>query len=603
MLDVRRQLTPARLVAPLLLAAAGQSFGQSIFVEQYQNGGWQAAPGFDAPGGGSGLPSGSDIDLTLTSSAVIRISTDDPANTDIGVISVIAPSGVAGTVIVARGAAPALDETRVVGQPAARTIAGLIAKGDVAVQIHARTIAGVGVEARRVARIDLTGNLEAPVIHWGVDDQTQPGIGAISVEGSVAADAQIVAVHGRIDEVTVGGDLLGNLAAQNGGIGRITIDGSVGNAETAPTIYGWSGAEDHGIVTLLVGGSIGTPTAPARVLTGGPIIRIEADAVHAEIDSMIDPADPGYLGGLLVRSGDLVGEVFIEEISSFGGWAEAPCVIDVAGDIDGNVIVNRLVRNERPGGPEIAIGGRLTAGSLLSVGGMFNGRADLPGAEIRVGAPAGVEGQIIVADRQFIEFDNDDTVRLAGDGLAVTPDARFLPQPFGEIGGGSVGIAPFNFHAFESFPQHNEVLTLKPGSTLTGSVLRLYGPAFGPLPEFIVEHRAAETSAWTDRSDEFVALAAAEETEATREVRIESLSPQGFEPGEWRLRPVEGSLSCAFTTELPSVRFDSEYADNTFRFTILSDCDTGGRQRTNGLRDQDVEDYVTPVDPGVDPCP
>ncbi|MEL6797952.1 MAG: hypothetical protein AAFO89_14170, partial [Planctomycetota bacterium] len=86
------------------------------------------------------------------------------------------------------------------------------------------------------------------------------------------------------------------------------------------------------------------------------------------------------------------------------------------------------------------------------------------------------------------------------------------------------------------------------------------------------------------------------------------LGGASFEPGQWRMRPVDDTLRCAFTIGLPSIGFESEYSDDTYRFNVRLDCDdTGGRSglRTdlNEIRGQDVEDYVTPVDPGTNPCP
>ncbi|MEO1534869.1 MAG: hypothetical protein AAFS11_04815 [Planctomycetota bacterium] len=600
----RSPRTARRLLIAAMLAAGGQALGQSIFVQQFDGGSWQPAPGFDGPGGGSGLPSGSDINLELTGSEIIRVFADNPETTDIGVISVSAPDGATPTVLVASNAGPGINEAAPLGSIAARSIGGLIAPATATVQVHAGSITGVGIEAGRIARLDLTGNLDAPVIHWGEQSQTQPGIAAIDIDGSVTANGSVVAVNGRIDTISIAGDVLGDIAAQNGGIVSLDIDGSVGDDTHAPTIYAWAGAENFSIQVLDVQGSIGTPANPARILAGGPLARVEADAFHAHFDAMLNPADRGFLGGLIVRSGDLNGSVLVEELTSYSGWSEAPCVLSVAGDLDGTIIMNRYVRNENPFGPEIDIAGSMSADSLISVGGLTNQVPALPGAEIRVGAPQGLAGQIIVVDSDADPFDMSDTVRLAGDGLAVTPDAKYPPQLFSELGGGSVGIAPFNFHSFESFPQHNETIDIEPGSSLIGAVVRLYGPAFGVAPAFVIEHRADPTLPWGDRSADFIIDAASTESQATREIRIEAIGNASFDPGEWRMRPVDDTLRCAFTIGLPSIGFDSEYADDTYRFVVRSECDnTGGRTTLNDVRGADIEEYITPVDPGTNPCP
>ncbi len=587
--------------APLLLAAAGQAHAQSIFVEQYTAGAWRALPGFDAPGGGSGLPSGSDIALELAGSAVVRISTDDPASTDIGLVSVRVLGTGTPTVLIASGGGPGVNEASPIGAPGARSIAGVIAP-DAAMQIHAGSVSGPGIEARHLVRLDLSGDLDGRVIHWGQPGSTQPGIGGIDIGGSVTANAGIVAVHGRVDRVDVHGDLLGDLAAQNGGFGPISIEGNIGNADRGPSVYAWSGAEALAIETLVVGGAIGTPGTPARVITGGPVFRIEADEIHADIDTQLTDSDFGFVGGVIARAGDLTGSLVIRSLSGFAGNADAPCVISAAGDLDGIIIVENVVRNENPSGPEIDIGGSVTAGSVISVNGMVNLQPGLPGSQIRVGTAGGLQGQIIVHDRDVAPFDADDSI-VVGSGFAVSPQTTSYLTLFEELGGGSVGIAPFNFHPIECFPQHNETITIAPGSALTGAVIRLYGPAFGEAPAFVIEHRADPISSWTDRSGDFTVLAADTEGASTREIRVEAIGTAAFDAGEWRLRPVDNTLRCAFTVGLPSIGFDSEYADDTYRFTVVSDCPGGGRTTTNDLRGQDEGDYVNPVDPGVDPCP
>ncbi|MEL6795479.1 MAG: hypothetical protein AAFO89_01510, partial [Planctomycetota bacterium] len=489
----------------LLLAASGQAVGQSIFVEQFQNGAWRSAPGF-GPAGGSGVPSGSNITLDLNSSETIRIFADNPAATDIGVITVTAPAGATPTVLVAANTGPGVNEAAPIGSPAARSVGGIIVPRSATVQVHAGTLTGVGIEAGRVVRLDLTGDLDGPVIHWGRSGMTQPGVAAINVDGSITPNGSVVAVNGQIDAIDVEGDVLGDVAAQNGGIISFDVAGSIGNESNAPTIYAWSGDEVHAIRTLLVGGSIGTATNPPRILASGPVVRIETDAFHAHFDALLNPADRGFLGGIIVREGDLTGSVIVEELTSFGGWSEAPCVISVPGDLDATLVMNRYVRNENPLGPEINIAGGMSADSLISLGGMTNQAPSLPGAEIRIGAPQGLAGQIIIVDSEDDPFDLSDTIRLAGDGLTVTPNAKYPPQLYAELGGGSIGIAPFNFHSFESFPQHNETIDLEPGSSLVGAVVRLYGPTFGVAPEFVIEHRAEGAASWTDRSGDFMVV-------------------------------------------------------------------------------------------------
>jgi hypothetical protein len=600
---------PIAVVAPVLAAfCAGPALAQTIIVERLVGSVWQPLAGV------TGKPSGSNLAIALTASDTVRIYADNPALTDIGLVTVTCPDTASPTILIARSAPSSPTTAAPLGTSAARSIRGLSAAGRARVQINAGALGRDGVEAFEVVRLDLAGDLDGPVIHWGsAQDGPARGIAAIVVGGSITQSAPIVAVNGRIAIVDVAGDVRATLAAQNGGFGTIDIAGSLGAADTPADLFGWSGAAAHGLSFLLVGGDIGHPSARGSIQTGGAVVRIEADAVHAHIDTLLDasdPADLGFLGGLICRTGALTGSLAARTLTSFGGWSEAPCRLAVAGDLEATVILENGLRNENPTGPEIEIRGALAPDALISAGSFITSNPAMPGPQLRIAGP--LRGQVIAGTDIAASFADPASIQLGLNApFMVTPDTKHYATLFGDLGGGAVGVAPFNFHPLECFPQHNETIQLAQGERLEGAVVRLYGPAFAADPTMVVEHRADPAAAWTDRSADFAVLLADEQPDADREVAVRGIAGAHFEPGEWRLRPADESIRCAFTRGTPAVVFDSEYDDNTYRFIVAGGCQprTGGGARIDGddrfndLRDEDHADNVNPVDPGTNPCP
>ncbi|MEM8756515.1 MAG: hypothetical protein AAGF47_01870 [Planctomycetota bacterium] len=577
----RRRASALAVLAMLAAAHAGVAAAQTITAETWDGSRWSPLPGM------TDLPSGSDVTISLPAFAVVRVTADDPAATDVGVISVSAPPGVFPEVIVADAATPNV-RAPANSAPAFRTVAGLIAPASV-VALSAETLTGFGIEAREVVRVSLTGDLDAPIVHWGEPSLTGARtIRSIDIGGSITDRAPVVARDGRVGSVTVVGDVRSTLAAQHGGFGQVLIGGDFAPTPNGPNadLHAFSGETQYfAIERLDVDGTIGTTDRPAQITTGGPVLRIEADELHADINTMLDPSDPGFIGGIETRSGGFSGSLYARTLTSFGFNPDATCAIEINGDLDAFVFLENGTRNERADGPEIDIAGSVGPNAVLSIATMIRSETGLPAAQIRIGDADGVKGQVIVGNELPQSFEGDNTIVIGGDNpLVVTPATRFYTETADRIGGGAVGIAPFNFHTVESFPRHNETVELDEGERLVNAVLRLYGPVFSPSGQdaFIVEHLAPGASVWADRSDEFTAIIATEEAAATRRVDLTAEPGAHYEPGQWRIRPAEDRVRCAFVRDLPLARFSSEYDDNTYRFTVTGGCT--GLPRTPGRR-------------------
>lgn len=568
----------ALAAAPLTLTATSNA--QGIYAEFYSGSnpgdGWAALPGFPSQDAGEeGLPSGSDLTIDLSSSQIIRLFTDDPANTDIGVITLNAETGLAPTLIVANTTNHTVSTASPLGQIACRTLAGIRANEQTKVQINAHSISGPGIDTHRVVRLDLTGDLDAPVVHWGDLSTTAPDVGPIAIAGDITPKGSVAAYKGNIGAVTVQGDLNGIISARAGSIESIDVAGSIGS-QGRPAIHAVAPFGAFAIDRVIAGNNIGRPGSPADIITSGAVRAIEADEIHANIDLENDPAAPGFIALFETRTGDFSGGFRARSLSSFGGWSEAPCSVSVAGDVLGDIIFTNVVRNENSSGPEIDIAGTVAQDASIIVGGVPTTDAGLPAAQIIVRSEKSLEGLIIVGNGFPGVFPNPASIQVGTQSPVVVTDSnKHYTTPFAEFGGGAVAIAPFNFHQTESFPNHNETITLEGDQLLTAVAPRFFGPVFsaGGAQQMIVEHLAEGAQVWVDRSGEFFVEAPTENASGSRTIVIRAIAPSSFNAGQWRLRPVDGALKSARAINTPDVAFDSEYDDDTYRFNVAGGAD------------------------------
>ncbi len=565
----------------LLLAAAlcqaPAALAQGIYAEVYDqtNARWNALPGFPSKAAGQpGLPSGSDLTIEVQGSDTIRVYSDSPTTTDIGVITLDAQPGMAPTLLIGKPSLPQPNANAPLDQLGCRTLAGIKADERTRAQIFAKHISGPGVEVHRLVRLDLTGDLDAPIVHWGDTATPPPSIGVIDIDGSVTPKGSVAAYNGSIGAVTIGGDFNGQLSARRGPITSLSVSGDMGS-EGRPAVWASAPLGSFAIERVTVAGDIGRPGELADIITAGAILTIEADEIHANIDLETDPAVPGFLAGVTTRTGGYEGLLRARTLTSFGGWSVAPCMLSIAGDFSGEMIFTNAIRNERAAGPEIDIAGSVTEGSSIIVGAMPVTNTGMPSSEILVRGEQGLQGQIIVGKGQVTDFPGDAAVRVGvGSPSIVTSASKFYDIPFADFGGGSVGIAPFNFHTTESWPHHNATVTLAQNELLVAVAPRFFGPVFTDTSaQMIVEHLEPGAQTWTDRSADFYVEASADET-GDRTIVVHADGTASFTAGQWRLRPVDGTLLSARAIGTPEVRFVSEYDDDTYRFTVEggSDC-------------------------------
>jgi hypothetical protein len=585
---------------------AATSDAQGIYAESYSaanpGDGWVTLPGFpNQDASEPGLASGSDILIEITNSATIRVFTDDPANTDIGVITLRTQPDHVPTLIVGKPLLPATSETSSISPMACRTLAGITANERTRVQVRAHSIVGPGIDVHQLIRLDLAGDLDAPVVHWGDMPGVAPKLGAINIAGDVTPKGSIAAYRGPIGPITITGDLNGNISALRKNIESISVGGSIG-AQGRPVIYATSPQLPFAIDHITVQGSIGTPGSLTGIITAGAIRAIEANEIHANIDLETDPQSPGYIAALTTRQGDFSGSFRARTLTSFGGLNQAPCAVNIAGNLDGEMIFTNGIRNEYAAGPEVDIGGTITENAIFVTGIIARNDALIPAGEILIRSEQSLAGQIIIGKGNETDFNEPARVTVGmSSPKVITNTNKHYTAPFEDFGGGAIGVAPFNFHQNESFPNHNETITLESNQLLTAVAPRFYGPVYAveaPL-HMIVEHLAEGSQTWIDRSNEFTTQAPTEETEGSRTIVVHAVAPSSFGPGQWRLRPIDGTLKSAMAISNPDVKFVSEYSDDSFRFNVIggSDCPApGGRSQTNNNEiDFDDNDGITNV--------
>lgn len=560
----------ALLMAAALISAPA-ALAQGIYAETWDqaNARWNALAGFPSRALGQvGLPSGSDLTIEIQNSATLRVYADNPATTDIGVVTLRTQPGQSPTLLIGKNDLPQPSASTPLTQMACRTLAGVNANELTRTQIHAQNISGPGVEVHRLIRLDLTGDLDAPIIHWGDKSDPAPSAGPIDIEGSITPKGSIAAYEGSIGAVTIAGDLNGHITARQGTIASIDVAGDMGS-DGRPAIWASAPFGSFAIDHITIAGNIGRPGQLADITTAGSIRMIEADEIHANIDLEADPAVPGFIAGLTTRTGGYEGLLRARTLTSFGGWDIAPCFVSIAGDLEGEFIFTNAIRNERSAGPEIDIAGTVTETSSIIIGSMPVTNTGMPAGEIFVRAEQGLAGQIIVGKGQTTDFPANAIIRV---GIAspsiVTSASKFYDIPFANFGGGSVGIAPFNFHTTESWPHHNATVTLAQNELLVAVAPRFFGPVMTDTSaQMIVEHLAPSSQTWTDRSADF-AVEAATSTDGDRTIVVSALGSASFTAGQWRMRPVDGTLLSARAIGTPEVRFVSEYDDNTYRFNV-----------------------------------
>ena len=351
--------------------------------------------------------------------------------------------------------------------------------------------------------------------------------------GSVAADL--------VTRLRASGDLNASVTAgpRSGGgtssLVQLRVDGDLrGDVDF---LYG-------AIDEITVGGDIGSKTNTVTIRARDGIKAMTADAVWANIDADTDSTGNGSFRALTTSVGGFAGSLMAKRLESptsgdglyIAGDLSADLTlplgirlpIEIDGDLTGSIDAS-----------EILVGA--TIGSI-TVDGSLTGSVTLDAS--------GLDGQIVVnAGNGTGDWTGPVTVGsiILDDGSAQPDEAPSYDRASADLGGGAIGLVPFNLHGADSSLADGAVVLNT--HFLTQARIRHYGPITvdqtGGLAVKI-ERRTSyypnnNTSSWSDVSSSW---ATSDVTVSGRDLLIAGVSGQ-FDCGyEYRITRIAGRVEC-----------------------------------------------------------
>lgn len=561
-----------------MLAGTTTAIGQ-IKVEHSSGGGIfsdvTTNPAFvDFVGAGG---SGDDLEL-ITTSGTYRISTLNTTTQDIGVVTY--NGGNAITILVSSSATGTNPANQLAD--GTRDWEGLVGSGATRVTLQAsvsRDTTGP-VTAGSIVRIDAGRNIGVDAGDDIVQDPLAgtPTLAAVrAITGTVYGD--IYAESGDITLVSAAVDMLGDVRSETGKVGTVFADaGDIG----APT----------DIVSIFAGADVSAQSGTNRET----IQLIAGDNVYADIVASETLAKEGRLRRLVSNeaadlSGGLTGTNVPGILAGSVQAYEAEWRSSVTGDaipcINAGTASADIYFFHEPFTPISLdeLTGTILISDSLDIVIDPSGTSD---SMIHIREADGLQGQIIVNQADSTgDWETNGEVSFGSD--PNSPDIEIKPSASGdeeapfytllsdEVGGGAIGLAPFNFHqrtsappggvARDCDPYQEELVVLTTSDPLDSVRINHYGPVYVDIteeePYFKVEWRLLGHHPWQDRTSLFevdFTQTADNEGDATRSVVITKASGNmtGFaSAGQWRIRPLNGQLRCAFVDSNPPVQYDS----------------------------------------------
>lgn len=311
---------------------------------------------------------------------------------------------------------------------------------------------------------------------------TNGGIARVNVAGNV--ESSIIA-GGNIGQILIGGDMTGDISAPDGKITQITVGGSLGASGTAIDITADTGLtsleadEIHADLQLNVGATFG---GIQRIVTNG-------GSSDGDFTGSVDANNifEGGYGGPGVPEIDIAGDLdasFTVDLgivvpvtvggSVNGDWTlggNLADFINVAGDLNADVSADRIgsgatfrlsVDGDVTSAASITSSTDLTASTTLAIGGSLLGPISL--------GSGGLKGQIIVnSDNDGGAWSGDVTVGST----TLSPAGAYTQTG---LGGGAVGLAPFDLHKQDCDPPYSGSTPPTVSSSTIDIDLVHYGP-------------------------------------------------------------------------------------------------------------------------------
>lgn len=354
------------------------------------------------------------------------------------------------------------------------------------------------ISVEKLQRFDAGGALERGI----QTDEDFPGLFIVHAD-SIGSTATIECTNGDIDRVNVTGNVESSIIA-GGDIGQVLIAGAMTGDILAP-----GGKIDE----VTIGGTLGASGTPIDITADTGLTSLQASEIHADLQLNVG-ATFGGIQRIVTTAGDFTGSVDAYNIfegspGSYGGPGDPE--IDIAGDLDASFTVNLgIVVPVTVGGSvngDWTLGGNLAdfinvAGDLnadvsadrigsgatfrVSVGGDVSSGASITSSTdltasttlaiggsllgpISLGS-GGLKGQIIVnSDNDGGAWSGDVTVGST----TLSPAGAYTQTG---LGGGAVGLAPFDLHKQDCDPPYSGSTPPTVSSSTIDIDLVHYGP-------------------------------------------------------------------------------------------------------------------------------
>lgn len=504
----------------------------------------------------------------------------------------------------------------------------------------------------RLSRFDVLGNIDAP-IEIGAPDgvcvitsAAMSSLGYIKLNsgnmdrisfaggisrpnsGSFPDTASINIVNGDLTLLELGGSLRGDVLARQGRIREINVDGVIGRSwsdESDP-----NNPESATAFPELVPSEVNGDVLCIEARNG--IDLIEADEMCCIIEADREFGSPGAVGklevlrtrGTVSRAGSFKGLIKAEAIGDNEGMDVLDTLrVSIAGDFRGRVnLPDTGLQGELDG--TFRVGGSLKPLSLTVSGSpvvqkAFNLKTD------------GLIGQIVInANNAGGTWDAQVAVGSTNIPASLTSayTGDYAPVPT-SLGGGSIGIAPFQLHKEACTPIHDD-----PSPSLTSIfdpnaepcgleepiVIRSYGPITkGAASSWMDVIRVEATMSggscgWVDVSTLFTAQLSTDPAEGGRALVLKKGNPSDKDPAKLRYRVVpvrvvdeeEFAIMSRDVTGTPSVVWpvdcDSEPTEaEAYLFSLDLDCNSNCVADSTDIDNTPSLD-VDPEDGYIDEC-
>ncbi len=488
------------------------------------------------------LAAGSNVTINDTTGLTYRVYTLTPTTQSIGNVTMNSTGTNAPTLFVGTGR-DTTHEDFPVPNPGALNIGSIqYSGGQPKLQVNVNGDISSDVSFWHIVRFDVGGAILGNVIHEPIGATPPPRLGYITANtiGSLSVSPKVIAAkYGDIHTIIGRETIFSNIDCLNGSItNRIesgtfpTVNGHIASASIqAPNgsindiisnryfyTNGANGAETNVQIQAKSGIHIVRSYHRMRADITANANGGTGDIARVEILSGDINSDPSFYGTITANKG--TGEV--------GGWTPINCEADFFGRLD---LKSDLERG-------VFIAQSFGVNSVISVGGSI-----ASGAAIDIGSSSAnpcVDGQIIVnANNNNSFWSTSSSATLCGVSLSNIPWYTNLPSTFG---GGSIGEAPFNYHALNCSPPHNAAV---PFSNFPATVVvRHYGPVFS-LGNGCMRHYARPTGTltWTEYTADFTYTVTSNNNR--RNVEIKKFSGIGWTAGyDYRIVPVTDLNDC-----------------------------------------------------------